>query len=76
MGEVSGQLHAPAALHPEKESRYLLDRRLGRPQSRSGRLGKKKLLTLPGLELRPLGCPSRSQSLYRLRYPGSEPLDR
>jgi hypothetical protein len=30
-----------------------------------------KFLTLPGLELRPLGHPARSQSLYRLRYPGS-----
>jgi hypothetical protein len=30
-----------------------------------------KLLTLPGLELRPLGRPARSQSLYRLPYPGS-----
>jgi hypothetical protein len=28
-------------------------------------------LTLPGLELRPLGRPARSQSLYRLRHPGS-----
>jgi hypothetical protein len=32
---------------------------------------KRKFLTLPGLELRPLGPPARSQSLYRLRYPGS-----
>jgi hypothetical protein len=32
---------------------------------------KSKLLTLPGLELRPLGRPARSQSLYRLSYPGS-----
>jgi hypothetical protein len=32
---------------------------------------KRKFLTLPGLELRPLGLPARSQSLYRLRYPGS-----
>jgi hypothetical protein len=31
---------------------------------------KRKLLTLPGLELRPLSCPAHSQSLYRLRYPG------
>jgi hypothetical protein len=31
---------------------------------------KRKLLNLPGLELRPLGRPARSQSLYRLRYPG------
>jgi hypothetical protein len=29
---------------------------------------KKKLLTLPGLELRPLGPPARSHSLHRLRY--------
>jgi hypothetical protein len=32
---------------------------------------KRKFLTLPGLEIRPLGCPARSQSLYRLSYPGS-----
>jgi hypothetical protein len=32
---------------------------------------KRKFLTLPGLELRPLGRPARSQSLYRLRYSGS-----
>jgi hypothetical protein len=30
----------------------------------------RKFLTLPELELRPLGSPARSQSLYRLRYPG------
>jgi hypothetical protein len=32
---------------------------------------KRKFFTLPGLELRPLGLPARSQSLYRLSYPGS-----
>jgi hypothetical protein len=32
---------------------------------------KRKYLTLPGIEFRPLGRPARSQSLYRLRYPGS-----
>jgi hypothetical protein len=32
---------------------------------------KRKFLTLPGLELRPLGRPARSQSLYLLHYPGS-----
>jgi hypothetical protein len=32
---------------------------------------KRKFLTQSGLELRPLGRPARSQSLYRLRYPGS-----
>jgi hypothetical protein len=32
-------------------------------------LEKRKFLTLPGLELRILGRPARSKSLYRLRYP-------
>jgi hypothetical protein len=32
---------------------------------------KRKFLTLLGLERLPLGRPARSQSLYRLRYPGS-----
>jgi hypothetical protein len=32
---------------------------------------KRKFFTLPELELRPLGHPASSQSLYRLRYPGS-----
>jgi hypothetical protein len=32
---------------------------------------KRKFLTLLRLELRPLGRPSRSQSLYRLPYDGS-----
>jgi hypothetical protein len=31
---------------------------------------KRKFLTLPRLEPIPLGRPARSQSLYRLRYPG------
>jgi hypothetical protein len=51
--EVSGQLHAPAALPPGKEPLvwYPLDRRLGGPQSRSGRDGEEKnSQPLPGLE--------------------------
>jgi hypothetical protein len=36
-----------------------------------GRYREEIILTLPGLELRPLGSPARSQSLYWLRYPGS-----
>jgi hypothetical protein len=32
---------------------------------------KRKLLTLPGIKIRPLGRPDRSQSIYQLRYPGS-----
>jgi hypothetical protein len=31
---------------------------------------KRKILTLTGIELRPLDRRARSQSLYRLRYPG------
>jgi hypothetical protein len=31
----------------------------------------RKFLTIPGLELRLFGRPARSQSLYRLRYPGT-----
>jgi hypothetical protein len=44
--------------HRGKSHRYPLDKRLGGPQSRSGER----------LELG-LGCPTRRQSLYRLRYP-------
>jgi hypothetical protein len=44
--EVSGQLHAPAALPPEKSPRYPFYRRLGGPQSRSGRYGEGKILTI------------------------------
>jgi hypothetical protein len=40
-------------------------------QSRSEWLKKRKFLTLPGLQLRPLSRPARSQPLYRLHYPGS-----
>jgi hypothetical protein len=32
----------------------------------------RKFLTLPGLKLRLLGRPARSQPLYRLSYPGSD----
>jgi hypothetical protein len=32
---------------------------------------KRKILALPELEIRPLGRPARSRSLYRLSYPGS-----
>jgi hypothetical protein len=49
--EVSGQLHAPAALTPGKSPWHPLDKRLGGPQSQSGRGGEEKnLQSLPGLE--------------------------
>jgi hypothetical protein len=50
----------------EKSPRYPLARRL-----RLDDVEKRKFLTLPGLELRNIGRPACSQSLYRLRYPGS-----
>jgi hypothetical protein len=49
--EVSGQLHATAALPQGKSCWYPLDRRLGGPRSRSGRGGEEKnSQSLPGLE--------------------------
>jgi hypothetical protein len=49
--EVSGQLQAPAALPPGKGPWYLLDKRLGGPQSRSGRGDEEKnSQSLPGLK--------------------------
>jgi hypothetical protein len=41
------------------------------PRTGLDNMEKRKVLSLQGLKLRPLGRPARSQSLYRLRYPGS-----
>jgi hypothetical protein len=41
------------------------------PRASLNDVEKRKFLTLSELELRPLGRPARSQSLYRLSYPGS-----
>jgi hypothetical protein len=46
--EVSGQFHAMAALLQGESPRYQLDRRLGGPQSRSGRPGEEKILDPTG----------------------------
>jgi hypothetical protein len=49
--EVSGKLHAPAALPPGKGHRYSLDRKLGGAHIRSERGGaEKNSHPLPGLE--------------------------
>jgi hypothetical protein len=49
--EVSGQVHATAALPQGKSPCYPLDRRLGGPRSRSGRDSEEKnSQPLPGLE--------------------------
>jgi hypothetical protein len=63
---VGGQRHAPAALPPGK-TRYPLYRKLGGPQ---------KPVWTCAENLAPTGVrspdrPARSQSLYRLKYPGS-----
>jgi hypothetical protein len=46
--DVSGQLHASDALPQGKEPQYVLGMRLSEPQSRSGRCGGEKILTLAG----------------------------
>jgi hypothetical protein len=57
--------------HRGKSPRYPLDRSWAGPKGGLDDVEKRKFLTLPGLELRPLCHPARSQSLYRLRFPGS-----
>jgi hypothetical protein len=62
----------PRPLYPRgKSPRYPLDRRLGGPQPVWTILRRENSWPPPGLELRSLGHPARSLSLYRLLYPGS-----
>jgi hypothetical protein len=63
----------PWWLYSQGESpRYPLDRRLWvSPRAGLDDVEKRKFLILPVLELRPLGCPARSQSQYRLSYSDS-----
>jgi hypothetical protein len=50
--EVSGQLHASAALSPVKETLVPMDRRLGGPQNQAGHCGEEKnSQPLAGLKL-------------------------
>jgi hypothetical protein len=59
--EMSGQVHAPAALPPGKSPKYPLYTRLGGTKSRSvGHAEDKTLLALSGIELRPLGRSAHS----------------
>jgi hypothetical protein len=67
--EVSGKLHAPAALSPGKEPLVPLDRRLSERQSRSGHGGEEKN-SQPLLEIRtPIVQPIAQH--YILSYHGS-----
>ena len=63
---VCDQRHVPAAL-PSGKTRYPLYRRLGGPQGRSGRVRKFSSPT----GIRSPDRPARSESLYRLSYPGT-----
>jgi hypothetical protein len=70
--EVIGQLHAPFALPPRKaRGTHWIGGWVG-PRASLDDVEKSKLLTQRGLELRPQRRPVRSQSLYRLSYPGSK----
>jgi hypothetical protein len=67
--ELSGLLHARAVLHPRKEPLVLMDRRLEKSQSLSGICGERiYLFPLPTIEIRFLGRPGCSKSLYSLSY--------
>jgi hypothetical protein len=61
------QRHALAALRPGK-TRYPSYRRLGQPHARSGRVRK----NLAPIGIRAPDRPARSESLYRLSYPGPQ----
>jgi hypothetical protein len=62
----------PRSLYPRGKSPwYPLARRLGLPQSRSGRHGEVKILDPIGIRTPTPRSSTRSQSLYRLSYPGS-----
>jgi hypothetical protein len=70
--DMSGQLYAPAALPRGKEhpGTHWIVVWVG-PRTDLDDVEKNNIyLFLPGLELRPLGRTTSSQSLYRLRYPG------
>jgi hypothetical protein len=59
----------PRPLYPRwKSLQYQLDRRLGRPMSRSQRCDEINLLSLPGTEPQFLGRSAQRLSLYRLKY--------
>jgi hypothetical protein len=67
---VSGQLHASGAFPLGKSPcAHWIGGWVG-PNVGLDEVEERTFLNLPGLELRPLGRPARSQPLYRLRYPG------
>jgi hypothetical protein len=64
--QVSGQIHAPATLPQRKSPQYLLGRKLGGPQSLSGRgVEKKNSQPPPGFE--PRSCTKMSKRIHICR---------
>jgi hypothetical protein len=62
----SGQLHTPGRFTRRlSASGTIWIRDWVGPRAGLDDVEKRKFLTLPGLELRPLGRPTHSQSLYR-----------
>jgi hypothetical protein len=71
--EVSGQLHAPAALYSGKESSTVpIDKRLSGPQNRSGP-GGDEIISAAAVNRTPVVQPV-AWKLYWLSYLGSEPV--
>jgi hypothetical protein len=66
--EVSGHLHVPATLLPAKEPWYPLGRKLGGPQSWSGRCGEENIFYSTGTWTLTPWSSSPGQSLYWLCY--------
>jgi hypothetical protein len=66
----SGQIHAPTALTPGEEATVPIGYEAGWAPEPIHMSSRGEKLFLSGLELQALGRPARSQSLYRLSYPG------
>jgi hypothetical protein len=67
--QVSGQARTPATLPPGKEPPLPLNRRLGGPESSTGRFEEEKILLPLVFEHRIVQA--AAYSLYQLRYRGS-----
>jgi hypothetical protein len=69
-GEWSASRPGPFTTWERAPGTHLIGGWVG-PRTDLDDVEKRIFLTTPGLELRPLGRPARSRSLYRLRYPAS-----
>jgi hypothetical protein len=62
--EMTGRLHAPAALPQEIDTWYPLNRRLGEPQSLSGCCGEKNNLVYAGSQTPAAEPPARGYTYW------------